>query len=177
MKFRGAPAETKPSDFGGATIMTATPVTSPTRPPVMPPVTPEPGRFDQTKSYLETYGLVSSAALNDFSSPQYKAAKWIAERDGFQMAVPTFSEGHKGEKPSNTRFAERYALAVFYYATGGDNWKYNLNFLQPIDHCEWKDVFLDPSGRIIYMGVTSCAQFSPLFDGERVTAIEMCKLT
>lgn len=173
MKSRGAPAETNPSSFGGETIMTATPIASPTRPPAMPPVMPELGRFDQTKSYLETYGLVESSALNDFSSPQYKAAKWIAERDGYQMTVPTFPDGHKGEKYSNTRFAERYALAVFYYATGGDNWKYKLNFLQPIDHCNWKEVFIDASGGIIHMGVTSCAQFSPLFDGERVTSIEI----
>ena len=45
------------------------------------------------------------------SSPQFKAAQFIADVDEYAT-----------ELTDETRLAERYALTVFYYATGGENW-------------------------------------------------------
>jgi Leucine-rich repeat (LRR) protein len=74
---------------------------------------------------------VFGTTLDDTTSPQYKAAQWMAEED--QLIVD----------PSNdlSRFAQRYAMVVFYYATGGDtSWIRQANFLSPtLDICSWQE--------------------------------------
>lgn len=174
--------DTNNGNYGGSSssglspsgIMTGSPVYRPTKPPTMPPVMGDASRIDQTTDYLAKYGFVERAVLNDASSPQAMAANWIANKDEFEIAVPTFSGGGNGGAPySETRFAERWALAVFYYSTGGPSWRYQLNFLEPIDHCDWYQTFMDPTGSIIKMGVTECMQFAPNFAGELVSGIEI----
>mmetsp|Transcript_22764 Transcript_22764/g.48352 ORF Transcript_22764/g.48352 Transcript_22764/m.48352 type:complete len:464 (+) Transcript_22764:71-1462(+) len=150
--------------------MTGYPVRSPTRAPVNPPET---SRMDKTIEYLTNYGLVTRSLLNDDETPQAMAAKWIANEDEYKLDIPTFSNGNNGEPYSATRFGERYALAVFYYSTGGTNWRYQLNFMKPVDHCEWFDRFVDPTGSIIKMGVTMCEQYAPNFDGKKVAKVEI----
>jgi hypothetical protein len=159
----------------GPAIMTGTPVSTPTRSPIRPPTMSDLPRKDQALAYLTNYGLADRAVLNDPTSPQAKALNWIADVDAFEIEIPTFSNGNSGVSYSTTRFAERWALAVFYYSTQGDKWKYKLNFLQPIDHCDWYESFVDPTGGIIRQGVTECQQFAPKFDGEKVSRIELCK--
>jgi hypothetical protein len=74
---------------------------------------------------------VFGTTLDDATSPQYKAAQWMAEED--QLIVD----------PSDdlSRFAQRYAMVVFYYATGGDtSWIRQANFLSPtLDICSWQE--------------------------------------
>ena len=136
-------------------------------------------RKDQAFKYLVNYGLTTRDVLNNPNSPQAKALDWIANNDAFKMDIPNFS-GENGGTPnglySDTRFAERWALAVFYYSTGGDEWTYKLNFLEPIDHCDWYFRFVTQTGDIIRQGVTECKMFPPKFNEERVSRIEICKL-
>jgi hypothetical protein len=67
--------------------------------------------------------------LDDTTSPQYRAAQWIAEEDQLTTLPLDDLSG----------FAERYTMAVFYYATGGDSsWIRKANFLSPtLDTCSW----------------------------------------
>jgi len=80
---------------------------------------------------------VSGKALLEKGTPAYKALDWIANRDSLKR------------KPSDARFVQRYVAAVFYYATGGDDWvdcsenheicrdRTSENFLSGTDECAW----------------------------------------
>eukprot|EP00544_Gedaniella_sp_CCMP2646_P011764 CAMPEP_0202482554 /NCGR_PEP_ID=MMETSP1361-20130828/1956_1 /ASSEMBLY_ACC=CAM_ASM_000849 /TAXON_ID=210615 /ORGANISM="Staurosira complex sp., Strain CCMP2646" /LENGTH=564 /DNA_ID=CAMNT_0049110493 /DNA_START=48 /DNA_END=1740 /DNA_ORIENTATION=- len=62
--------------------------------------------------------ISSSQSLSDPTSPQYMAKQWLIEEDPLQLTPSDFvSEG---------RILQRYALAVFYFATGGpESWDPN----------------------------------------------------
>ncbi|CAB9523112.1 Leucine Rich Repeat [Seminavis robusta] len=99
--------------------------------------------------YLETLQVTSAGVFEDPGSPQYRAAVWVAEGDSY-----AFSMGLSIEEP---KLLQRYALAVFYHATGGDNWKFcgknspscgDTQWLSVTDECEWFSLSCDESGAI-----------------------------
>jgi hypothetical protein len=100
--------------------------------------------------------------LDDTTSPQYRAAQWMAEED--QLII----------NPSDdlSQFAQRYAMVVFYYATGGDtSWTRKANFLSPtLDTCSWQE---DNPSSISTLGIYG-VQCTNIGEGE-VFAIEFCK--
>ena len=65
-------------------------------------------------------GMKSSMAQNlwNDSTPQGKAIRWLTEEDGLEV------------DPANSEvLVQRYALAVIFYATGGDTWIDKTRFL------------------------------------------------
>jgi hypothetical protein len=71
---------------------------------------------------------VSSHALQDPSSPQYKALEWMVEKDNteLQSTVP------------DDDIVERFALVLLYFATGGESWSDQAGFLSPMNNvCSW----------------------------------------
>eukprot|EP00537_Pseudo-nitzschia_pungens_P019540 CAMPEP_0172412928 /NCGR_PEP_ID=MMETSP1061-20121228/78158_1 /TAXON_ID=37318 /ORGANISM="Pseudo-nitzschia pungens, Strain cf. pungens" /LENGTH=794 /DNA_ID=CAMNT_0013149179 /DNA_START=188 /DNA_END=2572 /DNA_ORIENTATION=- len=150
-------------------IMTAYPHIRPTQAPVVPPVAPELSRLEKTFQYLRVFGIVDWEILEDELSPQFLAAKWIAEDDGYAMEIPT--GGSPGSSSyADTRFTERWALAVFFFATGGERWGYQTNFMAPIDHCLWSQLYSNGYQSVVHLGVTKCVQTA---DGERVQRVEL----
>ena len=99
--------------------------------------------------YLVALSISSKTALETPGTPQCDAATWIADDDAFYMPIPPGTNKHN-------RFVERYALAVFFYATDGPNWHYNLNFLAPMDHCYWSQIFRTSSNALLQLGVYKC---------------------
>jgi len=83
--------------------------------------------------------------LDDTTFPQYRAAQWMAEED--QLII----------NPSDdlSCFAQRYAMVVFYYATGGDtSWTRKANFLSPtLDTCSWQEDAPTSTSIVGYYGV------------------------
>jgi hypothetical protein len=76
--------------------------------------------------------LVSSDPTIFFQSkdtPQYAAMDWLANQDTWTSA--------NFDKVSTNTMVERYAAAVFYYSTGGENWKEQYSFLSPDSVCTW----------------------------------------
>lgn len=72
-------------------------------------------------------------ALTENDSPQKRAAQWIADEDEMNMDIPASSNYEDAYK-----FVQRYALAVLYFAWGGeDKWIFNYQFLSSKDECEW----------------------------------------
>jgi hypothetical protein len=149
-----------------------------------PPTTPRPPetaaeqtRYQKTISYLVEAGISSLASLEqDTNSPQYKAANWIANVDTYQMPLPDGIDSDAADEIiPHTRFAERYTLAVFYYATGGDNWTYGMRFLEPIDHCEWFQDFISTTGEIVRLGVSECKSIGEGFEENLVHKLDMRK--
>jgi hypothetical protein len=65
------------------------------------------------------------ASLNDPSSPQSAAARWLAGNE----FLDTYSDARK---------IQRYAMATFYYSTNGDKWKETQGWLSDGNECtEW----------------------------------------
>lgn len=133
-------------------------------------------RYEQVIQYLVDVGVATRTTLEqDRASPQYKAANWIANVDGYQIPLPSgFGVDTADELPVHTRFTERYALAVFYYATGGDfSWKYSMRFMEPIDHCDWYQDFITTSGSILRLGVSECKTLGSGFEDELVHGLNL----
>jgi hypothetical protein len=93
--------------------------------------------------------------LEKSGSPQFFASKWIADEDLRALEIPASTEYNESFK-----FAQRYILAVFYYATGGLDWKFDTAFMDPRDECDWSfglaaDAVIPASGSDRWdMGVT-----------------------
>ena len=75
--------------------------------------------------------------LKNPKSPQYRAALWMAEEDE-HPATANLTYPLNQTSFDLLQFRQRYALSTFYYATGGDEWKDQCNFLSPSRHvCDW----------------------------------------
>jgi hypothetical protein len=79
--------------------------------------------------FLVENEISTSFDLKNMESPQYHAAKWIANNDGMTLGIPQYGE--------HIAFVERYVMAVLFYALDGHNWKHDLNFLSPNHICTW----------------------------------------
>ena len=108
-------------------------------------------RMKAVTNYLGDLGVSDLAALRNEETPQYKAAKWIADIDGYSISIPK-DPPLAGARNS---FVERYVLAVLYFASGGPLWRHQMGFLSPRDHCSWNQQYLTQGGTIL-LGVNSC---------------------
>jgi hypothetical protein len=122
--------------------------------------------------YLVRTGISDENLLKTPGTPQYEAALWIADHDAYRMKVP---EGNS----IDDRFLERYALAVFFHSTGGaTQWRYDANFLQPTDICDWNGLTLSPkTGNPMVLGVTGCKEVVDASGTSQLYArdISLCK--
>eukprot|EP00587_Corethron_hystrix_P007961 CAMPEP_0113309986 /NCGR_PEP_ID=MMETSP0010_2-20120614/7807_1 /TAXON_ID=216773 ORGANISM="Corethron hystrix, Strain 308" /NCGR_SAMPLE_ID=MMETSP0010_2 /ASSEMBLY_ACC=CAM_ASM_000155 /LENGTH=327 /DNA_ID=CAMNT_0000165341 /DNA_START=108 /DNA_END=1091 /DNA_ORIENTATION=+ /assembly_acc=CAM_ASM_000155 len=119
------------------------PTLSPTPVPTVAPTAVCPGSLEETAEVRATKMadlfagvVVDPDSLEDPSSPQSRAAKWLVGSDGARLCF------------SNTLqdiIVQRYILAVFYYATGGGDsaWKEQKGFLEPTNECLWDGVECD----------------------------------
>lgn len=141
-----------------ATFGTATPTEFPSDAPSQAPSqAPTTASFSVVAQAVES---IFGTTFDDTTSPQYRAAEWMAEEDQL-IASPS---------DDLSRFAKRYAMVVFYYATGGEtSWSRQANFLSPsLDICRWQEA--SPAA----MGIdgTQCASVG---QREEVIVIEFSK--
>ena len=109
-------------------------------------------------NYLIEAGISSSDDLNKPGTPQYQAAKWIADEDKYHMHLPEYIDQRR-EVHGHNRFVERYALAVLYFAAGGPRWRFDANFMSNDDICNWHGLTTSAtSGSTVFLGVT-CMEF------------------
>lgn len=73
---------------------------------------------------------ISGEAVEKNGSAQNRAAQWIIYTDKLQLSVPVAPMDKR-------RFLQRFALATLYYATNGEQWSKQYNFLSGLDECEW----------------------------------------
>jgi hypothetical protein len=69
-------------------------------------------------------------ALQDDSSPQFQALRWLANDDTAVLDL---------ESTPTVIIVEQYVLAVLYFATRGEGWGDQLNFLSASSVCEWNN--------------------------------------
>jgi hypothetical protein len=77
---------------------------------------------------------VSIEALEDISSPQYKALEWMVDRDSSTLQSTL----------SDDELLERFALVLLYVATGGESWLDQAGFLTPLNTCSWNSIVDGP---------------------------------
>ena len=98
-------------------------------------------------------GLEIGAALYNSSTAQYKAFHFIAEYDKRKI------------HPDDDLLIQRYALAVIFYATNGQNWRYgNFHFLSGVHECHWYK-----KKHSTIMGVAACDP------NMHVTHLQLCE--
>jgi TolA-binding protein len=101
------------------------PTDAPTEAPTMAP-TPEPtseGLGNLTLFLSSFASFDGGASLINQSTPQYKAAKWLANNNTRLVEY------------SKKQTIQRYVLATLYFSTDGDNWMKNTNWLDDGDEC------------------------------------------
>lgn len=97
-------------------------------------------RLHDTISFL--LDDVDHKDLTNTSSPQFLAARWMADVDGLRAPLT-----------QDSGFKERYALVVLWFATWGADWSNSLDFLTEAHHCEWRSTFQRSDMQVYEMGV------------------------
>lgn len=112
--------------------------------------------FEASRTYLIEKGISRSVDLFNKTSPQYIAAQWLSHKDGMRMEVPDIYSSY------HLSYVERYTLAVFYFALGGEDWTNQLNFLTDTHVCTWyQDFRIDTNsdnldGEFMSLGIHAC---------------------
>lgn len=107
-------------------------------------------RLQSTIKYLSDRGISLSTNLYDPTSPQHRAAHWIANVDSEQLVVPDTEV----VDATGIRFVQRYILAVLYYSWKGDElWAQSLDFISGTHECGWFQTMTDALGNEFAMGI------------------------
>jgi hypothetical protein len=83
--------------------------------------------------------ISEKSLFNDQQSPQYKAAKWIADQDFLEVPIPSDPQNYD----EDYEFVQRYIMAVFYFALDGVNWRYKAYFMSSEEVCDWNMDFYE----------------------------------
>jgi hypothetical protein len=86
-------------------------------------------------------------ALENDSSLQFQALRWLAKEDPVVLDL---------DSTPTVIIVEQYVLAVPYFATGGEGWWFQGNFLSATSVCEWKHI-----GSLILFIPPGLRPFSP----------------
>lgn len=112
--------------IGPVVVVTAPPTDAPSSMPSQSPsAMPSSVEFTEV---MERLLPISGETLIDVGSPQYEAAKWIADDDPMQLDI--YDSG----------FEQRYAMAVLYYSLDGDDWYSKEGWLSGKSECDWEYV-------------------------------------
>jgi hypothetical protein len=102
--------------------------------PTMAPIIPS----ELTPRLSDLIGVLTpvsgAAVFEDATSPQYRAASWLASND---PAMLNFTS------PPFRIVRERYVVTLLYYATNGASWNRG-NYLTEDTVCRWGGVFCNP---------------------------------
>lgn len=107
-------------------------------------------RWNLAMDVLADTGISKRELLEDPSSAQYRAARWIAAEDLEQVDIPI-----NENQPAPFEFVQRYVLAVLYFTLNGSNWNDPLNFVSDLHECSWYETIPDEStGELLAVGVS-----------------------
>jgi hypothetical protein len=112
------------------------PTMSPTTPaPTTPAPTVSPTSSERLEEFLNSLESISDRALlDDLTTPQSEAARWLANRDGARIDL---------QETTSSMLAERYLMALTYFATNADEIEMDisrsLGFLTEASVCSWND--------------------------------------
>jgi hypothetical protein len=130
--------------YGSMSLDFRAPVPSPikrsTRAPTPPTSTLAPCDDPEMRTDIITDRLreISGDSIDDQESPQGEAADWIINVDDINQCAPNLDQ--------------RYALAVFYFATNGDDWENKMDWLSPALECNWFSIACGNTDRVTEIG-------------------------
>jgi len=107
--------------LGSNETLSPAPTLMPSASPSLEPTTTE---FTVLYNFIASSSLDGGQALEDPSSPQYQALKWL------------FNNANLDEYADAQRI-QRYTLAVLYYSSNGDSWLQSTNWLSDEPECNW----------------------------------------
>lgn len=105
----------------------------------MPTLSPDAGqsRFDQLVTLLQPFS--GEQPLLSRTSPQHKAAWWLATTDGLELDFSTVS---------TDKIVQRYVLALLWYALGGEAWGDSKQYLSSLLTCLWGGITCNDAGLV-----------------------------
>jgi hypothetical protein len=107
-------------------------------------------RWNLAMDVLADTGISKRELLEDPSSAQYRAARWIAVEDLERVDIP-----NNDLEDNPFQFVQRYVLAVLYFSLNGSNWNDPLNFVSDLHECSWYQAIPDEStGELLAVGVS-----------------------
>ena len=89
-----------------------------------PSLSPTTAEFTVLYEFIASSSLDGGAALENPSSPQYQALKWLFNNTNLQ-------------EYANAQRLQRYAMSVLYFSTNGDDWLTSTNWLSDESECDW----------------------------------------
>jgi hypothetical protein len=110
-------------------------------PSSMPSSAPTTMDFSDFIDVLQARNVTAPEALEDRNSPQYLAALWVMTEDTYWL--------DNALEMSDPKVLQRFALATFYFAMGGDDWSRcgrdspscgDIEWLTNGDECDWLNV-------------------------------------
>jgi hypothetical protein len=104
------------------------PVVTPTVTPSQSPTNANNNPLNILTEILLNNTVTDAEAFQNDTSPQFLALDWLANDDPALLDL---------DSTPPVILVERYALAVLYYATNGEDWSNELNFLSASSVCEW----------------------------------------
>ncbi len=108
------------------------------------------------------------------SADRISALKWIVEDDPMQLPIPGQSE-IDADDASVVKLRQRFGLALFYFATNGDEWEDDYNFLSELDICKWSTSYGQKEGTM-YGGDQLVIKGILCDDEGKINKISMCEL-
>lgn len=126
--------------------------------------------FLKTIEWLAEHDVSDIKSLTKEGSPQFKAARWISDKDEMNEEIPVLqdidanymqfnasaAEQHRAHQlhTKYERFLQRYVLAVYYFSLGGPHWNEELGFLSGNHECAWFQAETANDGAQYAVGVT-----------------------
>ncbi len=141
---------------------TESPTESPTASPTMAPTIYSgcPGlSIQERQEALQSavHEVSGSDIFKDKTSPQWLAFQWLLNGDGLRMC------------PDDEHLLQRYAFAVFYFATVGDEWLActrdgstecsGMTFLSRFHECTWGGVTCGPGRRVLQINLGTFREY------------------
>lgn len=114
-------ANSSPALASSNETISPAPTFTPSASPSLEPTTAE---FTILYNFVAANSLDNGAALEDPSSPQYQALKWLYQNANLN-------------EYADTQRMQRYAMAVLYFSTNGQEWTVSDNWLSDLPECEW----------------------------------------
>ena len=86
-------------------------------------------RMHAAVDLINKHGISDIRSLKTPGTPQNMAATWMADTDPMNYDVD-------GDE---SRFMQRYTMAVFYYAMNGPAWDHQVKFMSDVEECSWNE--------------------------------------
>lgn len=126
-------------------------------------------RMPEVVEFLTDHVISTKESLQDPTSPQFKAALWMADIDILEYKIPLSATD------KTSRFIQHYAMVVLCstYTLNGQAWKSQFNFLPQMDECKFLDINRNEISRI-FSNDFSKMTLSHMYNNDNTKMEDIC---